>query len=132
MHVTLPICGDFNTDFERDSPQTEELKMFCDVENLFPCTLSSRFDISHTYENSNGARSFIDHFIISRNFSDFVRSLYTYDTINNSSDHVAVICDFKIVVEYIDVTVTENNCQTPWYKANINDIERYKCALDGL
>ena len=53
------ITGDFNTDFSRDSHQTDELMMFCSVEGLNPCVNNYSSSVLHTFENSTGGCSLI-------------------------------------------------------------------------
>ena len=128
------ICGDLNTDFCRDSPQTDELKMFCDSEGLNPCVTSIDNNVNYTFEGANGARSLIDHFIVSDKIKDFVSCIYTIDSVDNPSDHVALCCDFNIDLNFIEVCIDKNNYeQRPcWYKASLIDIDKYKSVMNSL
>lgn len=126
------IAGDFNTDFNRDTPQTRELVNFCNVENCIPVINLNVSNIDYTYEStSNGARSLIDHVIVSKNLCDVVHRYYTIDSIDNTSDHLPVLCEFIINCEYMamkKMNVTQN--KIAWYKANLHDIKQYKDNLD--
>ena len=126
------ICGDFNTDLGRETPQTVELRLFCEAENLFPCVHSDVCSVKYTYESPCGARSLIDHCIVSDNLSKFVRKMYTHDSVDNSSDHTAIVCEFSIQVDYIEVNVSKNIKHCTWYKATLTNIEQYKIAVDRL
>ena len=128
----LIVCGDFNTDLSRTSPQTEELKMFCDLENLHPVVLCEVSEVKYTFANTDGARSLIDHFLVSRNLLEFVSAVYPHDSIENSSDHVAVLCELDIVVDYIEIEVSQPVNVTSWYKATISDVGNYQKVIDTL
>ena len=93
------ICaGDFNTDFTRlTSLHTRALNAFTANENF--CTLNSlqTYDVPFTFESkANGARSTLDHFFVSPNLLDQVRSVSVSFSINNTSDHFPVHACFEI------------------------------------
>ena len=74
-------CGDFNTSFERHNAQTNYLTDFISRNNLVLSWDHHLANKDFTYVNhALGHKSFIDHFIVSRNI---------FDTIINTS----VLCD---------------------------------------
>ena len=97
----LIIAGDFNVDFSRDTPQTKELTYFCEIESLTICDALPISNIMHTFEcKKTGCKSFLDHILITNSMKDFITKCYTYDTIDNNSDHIAVISEINICPEY--------------------------------
>ena len=130
----LYICfgGDFNTDFSRTrSPQTKELLQFCEMEQLIATCSIQQSSIQYTYEcNATCSRSLIDHVLFSHNLKDLVIECYTYDNIKNGSDHVAVITNFKLCIDYFKQSYVDRTPRVAWYKAQISDIEKYKKQLD--
>ena len=87
-------------------------------------------NVSYTFENANGCRSLIDHCLVSENLNGSLKKVYVYDSVNNTSDHVALMCELCINVEYMDVKSSKRSVHSLWYKASIHDIERYKCSVN--
>ena len=128
----LVIIGDFNCDFSRSSPHTIELLNFCNSEVLVPCVNNSCSKIEYTFENSAGARSLIDHCLISKNLEEYLITNETYDSINNGSDHLAVVTRFDMPCDYSSNCVNGKSEGVSWYKAELCDIAKYKNELDSL
>ena len=125
------IVGDFNTDFIRNSPQTRELSQFCVSENVYPLCKSNVSHVEYTYESvSNGARSHIDHVIVTENLNEYVNKYYTVDNIDNSSDHLPVIAEFVFTCEYLCTKKVSSTPRIAWYKASLGDLDKYKSCLD--
>ena len=124
------ICGDFNVDFSRNSPQVAELLEFCAQEHIIPCLESSYSSVNYTFENSSGARSTIDHCLVSQNLFQDLKSYNDYSSIHNESDHICIISKFKIQCDYLKKKSVKKNTVCAWYKATLHDIVRYKTLLD--
>ena len=126
------VAGDFNTDFARNTPHTQELFDFCDTETLFPLIKSSCSNVKHTFETAGGSiTSCIDHIIVSENLAQCVKSYSSIDNTDNFSDHIPVVAKFDLVFEYIDDVSTTTKPRTLWYRASIRDIENYKSCLES-
>ena len=125
------LIGDFNTDFSRVSVQTDELNQFCENEMLRPCIFSGKSEIVYTFENALGARSLIDHCLVSHNLSDYLCKYSVYDSVNNSSDHLCILSVFKIDCNYVAVQPQENLKRVVWHKATVSDINKYKNCIDS-
>lgn len=98
------ISGDFNTDFNRRSAQTEALKAFLRAEE---CSTVDVGDIEYTYTTADGMHtSLIDHFVVCNSLRERITSHCSYDHVDNMSDHVSVNCCIDIPVQYMD---TEQN-----------------------
>ena len=68
--VYMCIGGDFNTDLNKNTPQTVALNTFTMDNNLHFCANSDKSSISYTYcSKINNKKTFIDHFILSENLS---------------------------------------------------------------
>ena len=134
MSSNIIIIGDVNTDFGRLSPQTSELRSFCNSEGLYVCTDSLGNGVEYTFENSNGNRSKIDHCIVSRSLVETENScsLRTFDSIDNASDHICVIARFDIDCEYIASMPSVRTDSVSWYKATVNDIDKYRQVMDDI
>jgi exonuclease III len=126
MSMNVIIVGDFNTDFVRTSHQTSELRNFSNSEGLHICTEGD--GIEYTFENLSGNRSKIDHCLVSKNLVETRNSVVvsTYDSIDNSSDHICLKARFNIDCEYIASAPCTRQESVSWYKASVGDIDKYK------
>ena len=127
---SICIAGDFNTDISRDNPQTNELIQFCNNENLCLLKNNSFSQVDYTFESACASRSCIDHIIVSQNLNDGVEKYTCLFDVNNGSDHVPVIAEFVFDCEYLKNNGVIKNNKTMWYKANENDIDKYKASLN--
>ena len=133
------LGGDWNTDISRDSYQSKMFTQFCDAHSLYLCTNDPCCNFEYTFcSKSNGARTLIDHVLLSENL---VTSLHTYesiDSIQNMSDHVPVQCVLEIEVYHTCNKVRDDNfakdnlkCgKKKWKFASEKDLCRYTELLD--
>ena len=125
------IAGDFNTDFARHNHVTDELINFCEAESLTRCSILANSDVSYTFESvSSNSRSHIDHMFVSENLIASVLSHVAYDSIDNASDHLAIITQFNIKSAQVNCENLNRKKRFGWYKASPMDIELYKNSLD--
>ena len=97
------VGGDLNTDLTRNSPQSDALNTFLSSECLSCPALNERFAhlVDYTYSNSDGTiTSTIDHIMVSNSLFDFITLYETICSIDNLSDHVALVCNLSIPLEY--------------------------------
>ena len=129
------MCGDFNTDFARISPQTNALKRFCTELNLVPCVTLQVNEVDFTYvSDMSGSRSLIDHFIVSENLVPSVKKYFSLHEGNNTSDHSPVILELATpgTDAGADARQPCGNTRNPrprWWAANAFDITVYKARL---
>ena len=127
----IMIGGDFNTDMNRNTLQTDQLKQFCDSEFFIISDLLPSSSIEYTFEcKSTGNKTFIDHMLITENMQPFIKSCSSYDSINNVSDHLPVILELDINCEYLKTNDITYQPGIAWYKVTIDDVSKYKTELD--
>ena len=126
------LAGDFNSDFRRSSPNTQELNDFCANENFVPLVNNDISTVEYTFESACGTLTCIDHIIVTENLANSVKSYYCIDDICNLSDHMPVMVEFDIPCTYNESSFVENKERCAWYKASIKDISQYKCKLDTI
>ena len=126
------IGGDFNTDFSRNTYQTDSLKSFIDDNDLFCCSTSNVSDVRYTYLSKiNGSKSFIDHFIVSENLRCKLSEFSSIDTVNNTSDHVAINCSLNFDISYNKLKPNKTHVNRPvWNLAEDFNIKVYMELLD--
>ena len=116
------VGGDFNTDFNRVSPQTEALIEFINVEDIslfkaerstviIPPTFQCRYDKNNT--------STIDHVFLSSNLQNYLVKYEVLDGCDNLSDQCAVNCKIDIPVYFYK---TEDVCMMAYELCGILQI----------
>ena len=83
------LIGDFNVDFDRNSPLTDLLCSFMTELDLVASDLQYKDSILFTYERDGGGlcRSWIDHILCSRSCSTLVSNTFASHSGSNLSDH---------------------------------------------
>ena len=135
MHKYKPtyyICGgDFNSDFSRNSPQTEMLSNFMLVEHFINPGSENCYQIDYRYISSDHQHSsYIDHILLSENLDNCIISYRTVDSVDNLSDHKAVTCLLDIYVKYLPANDYPQNKHCLWSDATHQNINDYKELLD--
>ena len=128
------LGGDLNTDLSRvSSPQTKSLIDFCAANDLKFCASTSLSSVNFTYENeSSGARSLIDHFVVSDNLLDEVRQYSALDQGHNPSDHCPILLVLSTAAPHLPLSDScVNKVIVPWATASTDQIEMYKSCLDA-
>jgi hypothetical protein len=77
----------------------------------------------------NGARSVIDHILVSENLRGAVVDYSPVENIDNMSDHLVIVGKFNIPSEYFSTNTVRNDNKPNWYKATVHDIDEYKSSL---
>ena len=131
-NFTIVVGGDFNVDLSRNTVNTNLLDNYLMTESLV--SVGNVFDSSdYTYESYNGARSVIDHFLVSlRNVCDISKYDVLYEG-TNLSDHNPIRMQINIeninmveTNEIIDVQITSSD----WNAATDENMNNYKNYLD--
>ena len=123
----IMIGGDFNVDFSRvNSRNLNLLKQFLQIEDL-ECSTLNILNGNFTRQDNQGSRSFLDHFICSKNY-EYSNVNVLYDG-GNLSDHNPVTIQTKHKVtktkpcKYSYRTIK-------WDSATDENIKDYKILLD--
>jgi exonuclease III len=127
------IGGDLNTDLSRTgSAHTRALIHFLENENLICGKMHNISDVDYTYESKiSGARSLIDHFIVSESVYNKIERYSVlhkgYCTSDHSSLHMAT---------RVETQGRENSIENiepvkalSWDRASLDDINRYEQTL---
>ena len=128
------LGGDFNTDMVRlQSAHTRSLTAFCSQSGMAMCINHGISCVEYTYENDfSGARSVIDHFILSENLFAGVSEYYSLHDGDNTSDHQPVLLHLPVRTECIDrPPMSRQSTKTKWETASQNDLNAYKNELQA-
>ena len=120
------VGGDLNCDITRDVPQTHALMDFVERENLYLALNSSNSTVTHTHESL----STIDHFMITPNLSDFIIKYETLETVSNFSDHIPIIMQMNIDIEYLQTVKRSISPSVSWTQCTKDQISSYQRGID--
>ena len=121
------VGGDFNCDITRNVPQTHALMDFVERENLYFALNSSNSSVTHTHESL----STIDHFMVTPNLSDFIIKYENWETVTNFSDHIPILMEMNIDIEYLQTAKISISPTTSWTQSSKDEISNYQCAIDN-
>ena len=130
---SILLAGDFNCDFSRNSPHVAAVREFIAANDLFLCLNHPTSDVDYTFEcKASGSFSLIDHFAVSNEIFAEITKYCTVSSIDNSSDHDAVVCKMNIDVSYVPKSTRKFSPRPAWHKATDDMIEQYQQTLDYL
>ena len=69
--------------------------------------------------------------LLSENMKQLLLDCYSYDTVDNHSDHVCVITELYICTDYFNDNSVNYREKIAWYKTTPVDIVKYQTALDA-
>ena len=121
------VGGDLNCDLTRDVPQTRALMDFVDRENFYLALNNSNSTVTHTHESL----STIDHFMVTPNLSDFIIKYETLETVRNFSDHIPIIMQMNIDIEYLQTVKRSISPSVAWTQCTKEQISNYQCGIDS-
>ena len=124
--------GDWNTDFSRlQSLHTRSLSTFCQDDGLVNVIAIER-PIEFTYiSDMNGAKSLIDHFIISSQILECVTNVCVMNDVENQSDHLPISLSINLPIEKVQIINERNFISKPkWFVADFAMLQCYKNELD--
>lgn len=129
------IGGDFNTDYTRvQSPHVVSLRQFEIDLCLKECLYHDCACVDYTYSNDiTGARSTIDHFLVTKNlFSNIVRYAPMHEG-DNLSDHSPVEMQLSLnIPRKLNVLSRATSAKRSWHRASEENVMNYKLKLRAL
>ena len=120
------VGGDLNCDITRDVPQTHALMDFVERENFYLAVNNSNSSVTHTHESL----STIDHFMVTPNLSEFIIKYDTLETVKIFSDHIPVIMQMNIDIEYLQTIKKSISPTVSWTQSTKEHISKYQCEID--
>jgi exonuclease III len=128
------VIGDFNADPTASSHRFgNELKSYCEKENLVISDLIHLQD-SYTYVNAAlGVTSWLDHVVCTSSMHSLIDQVYIkYDTV--SSDHLPLTVKLKLTAEHCTKADDGgNHCvkKVHWYKMSKEQLDTYTMLTDN-
>ena len=106
----------------------------CNTEDLKCIKQHALCQIDYTHESkSNGCRSCLDHFIITNNMFDSVKSCTVMHDFDNMSDHSVVTMSLSIdMLDSYEFIHMDHVSKPLWSKATDDQISEYKSQLSKL
>ena len=128
------IGGDFNYDFSRKSALSTVINAFMSVEHIVRPNNSKLSNIDYSYVNHHaGTCSIIDHFLVTPNLVECIKTLFVEHQGDNLSDHDPIF--MELVVQHEKVSRNSTNKSYKCIDWNlVTDAERnnYVETLDML
>ena len=127
------LAGDLNADFKRTTPHVNAIKEMLSAWEL-KCGIShNKAKVSHTFESKgNGSRSLIDHYCVTDNLFENITKYDTFCSVDNFSDHLALICTFNVDVSKMERTNQTFRQRAAWYKASESQIMDFTKLCDNI
>ena len=126
------VCGDWNTDPDRQTAQTRSFKDFLERNHLKLCWEHQNSSQDQTYVNYALSQfSCIDHFAISSGFFEKITSCGVNSNPLNPSDHKDIAIKFEC--DFTSDIPEKNRVFKPkvaWHLVNNDDIDKYHAAMD--
>ena len=118
------IAGDLNTYLIHSSSDTISLNSFIEHEHLAYVLQLISNNVSHTFTSTKYTKSLIDHFIISQSLCNCIIYYYTFDLIDNLSDHIPLFCIMCCTIDIvINTEKHDNNSTLSWDSATDEQIK---------
>ena len=126
------VCGDWNTDPDRQTAQTRSFKDFLERNHLKLCWEHQNSSQDQTYVNyALSQLSRIDHFAILCGFLEKIMSCGVNSNPLNPSDHRDIAIRFEC--DFTSDIPEKNRVFKPkvaWHLVNNDDIDKYHAAMD--
>ena len=128
--------GDFNVDFNKESINKDLLSNFCATE-----IFTSEFHqypnaVNFTYESPTGNRSYIDHFLYSKELSNKISNVQRLLDGHNLSDHHPLVINFNFnpdkITDSTNYPSADNHVRFNWNKISQEYKELYTRILDEM
>ena len=123
--------GDWNTDISRFNNQTKTFLSFIREERLSLGLEYQHSDIPFTF-NSGESVSTLDHFLVTENLFSSINLYKSLLCPDDFSDHVPVMLNMNIDIEYHAETVRANTASTAWHRCTGDQLLTFKDELDSL
>ena len=121
--------GDLNCDLQRLGERSRVLREFCVRFSAELCAEHPASRVEYTYRNdATGARSLVDHFVLTENLMANLSGHVTWDEVDNFSDHLPIIAR----ISFDSFLTSGDRSASPrlsWNRANENDTERYRIQV---
>ena len=131
------IGGDWNAYLSRNDRRSALFKDFIAREKLYNPINLDISDVPYTYyaekkvnDITTCTYSNIDHFLISPNLIKTVECYEARTLSNNISDHVPLILNLKIDLEFHKTQKRDFQPSVQWHKCDATSIKNYKATLD--
>ena len=127
------IGGDFNAEMNRTTPHVYALQNFISSNNLLNGLNHPVANVGFTFESAGThSRSLIDHVLACEGLFDNIREYKAIESVDNFSDHMAVICLFDCSVLERERQERIYKKRPAWHKATHDDITQFSTLLDTL
>ena len=125
------LGGDWNSDISRNNVQTNTFLSFIEEERLSLCLNFDDARVPYTYHNAN-SYSLIDHFLVTKNLTQYITRYETLDCIDDFSDHVPLKLELNVNINYFKEIPKSFAQSTAWHKCSMGQKQEFVNTLDRL
>ena len=127
------VAGDLNAQLSRNTPHVQAVKNFLNNNSLHSGQDHILAEVDYTFESMvNGNKSLIDHICVCDSLFGNISMYTSVDTVENMSDHLAVMCVFDRRIMFQNRTERIHQHRAAWHKASEQNVHDYQITLDGL
>ena len=125
------LGGDWNSDISRNNVQANTFLSFIEEESLSLCLNFDDARVPYTFHNTN-SNSIIDHFLVTKNLTQYITRYETLDFIDDFSDHVPLKLELNVNINYFKEIPKSFAQSTAWHKCSMGQKQEFVNTLDGL
>ena len=125
------LGGDWNSDISRNNVQTNTFLSFIEEESLFLCLNFEDAIVPYTFHNDN-SNSTIDHFLVTKNITQYITRYESLFSVDDFSDHVPLKLELNVNINYFKEIPRSFIQSTAWQKCSLGQKQEFVSTLDRL
>ena len=125
------LGGDWNSDITRNNIQTNTFLSFIEEESLSLGLNFKDCNVPYTFHNNNSL-STLDHFLVTKNISQYITRYESLFMIDDFSDHVPLRLELNVNIACFDDIPRAFANSTSWQKCTLEDKNEFVHNLDRL
>ena len=125
------LGGDWNSDISRNNVQANTFLSFIEEESLSLCLNFDDAKVPYTFHNNN-SYSIIDHFLVTKNLTQYITRYESLFMVDDFSDHVPLKLELNVNIKYFKEIPRSFIQSTAWQKCSLGQKQEYVNILDRL
>ena len=125
------LGGDWNSDISRNNVQTNSFLSFIEEESLSLCLNFDDAIVPYTFHNAN-SNSTIDHFLLTKNLTQYITRYESLFIVDDFSDHVPLKLELNVNINYFKEIPRSFTQSTAWQKCSLDQKQECVNILDRL
>ena len=134
LNSDTQVCilgGDWNSDISRNNVQTNTFLSFIEEESFSLCLNFEDTRVPYTFHNAN-SNSTIDHFLVTKNLTQYITRYELLFIVDNFSDHVPLKLELNVNINYFKEIPKSFVKSTAWQKCSMGQKQEFVNTVDRL